>query len=113
MSEETLLGGNTGGAVRIGNVVHERAAPWTPTVHALLRHLEDAGVDGVPGVLGFDDQGRQMLTYLPGEVIGDGFPWPAWVYAGDQASIALLPIAGRLEQSESHVEALPGDFWTP
>jgi aminoglycoside phosphotransferase (APT) family kinase protein len=33
--------------------------------------------------------------------------------AGDQAAIALLPIAGRLEQSASYVEALPGGFWTP
>jgi hypothetical protein len=81
MSEEPLPGGNTDGAGRIGGVVHKRASPWTPTVHALLRHLEYAGVDGVPRALGFDDQGRQMLTYLPGEVIGDGVPWPAWVYA--------------------------------
>jgi phosphotransferase family enzyme len=81
MSEEPLPGGRTDGAVRIGGVVHKRAAPWTPTVHALLRHLEDAGVDGVPRALGFDEQGRQMLTYLPGEVIGDRDPWPAWAYA--------------------------------
>jgi aminoglycoside phosphotransferase (APT) family kinase protein len=33
--------------------------------------------------------------------------------AGDQAAIALLPIASRLEQAASYVEALPGDFWTP
>jgi hypothetical protein len=34
--------------------------------------------------------------------------------AGDRASIALLPIASRPEQqSASHVEALPVDFWTP
>jgi hypothetical protein len=33
--------------------------------------------------------------------------------AGDRASIALLPIASRLEQSASYVEALPADFWTP
>jgi hypothetical protein len=80
MSEEILPGGNTDGAVRIDGVVHKRAAPWTPTVHALLRHLEQAGVDGVPRALGFDDQGRQMLTYLPGEMIGGKVPWPAWVY---------------------------------
>jgi hypothetical protein len=43
VSEETLPGGNTDGAVRIGGIVHKRAAPWTPTVHALLRHLERAG----------------------------------------------------------------------
>jgi len=82
MSEETTLpGGNTDGAVLIDGVVHKQAAPWTPSVHALLRHLEQAGVDGVPRALGFDEQGRQMLTYLPGEVIGDRDPWPAWVYA--------------------------------
>jgi hypothetical protein len=81
MSEETLPGGNTDGAVRIGDVVHKKAAPWTPTVHALLRHLEQAGLDGVPRALGFDEQGRQMLTYLSGEMIGDRVPWPAWVYA--------------------------------
>lgn len=81
MSEEALPGGNTDGAVRIGGVVHKRAAPWTPSVHALLRHLEDAGIDGVPRVLGFDEQGRQMLTYLPGEMIGDRADWPAWARA--------------------------------
>jgi hypothetical protein len=81
MREESLPGGNTDGAVRIGGVVHKQAAPWTPTVHALLRHLEEAGVDGVPRALGFDEQGRQMLTYLPGEMIGTSVPWPAWAYA--------------------------------
>jgi hypothetical protein len=33
--------------------------------------------------------------------------------AGDRAAIALQPIASRLEQSASYVQALPGDFWTP
>ena len=33
--------------------------------------------------------------------------------AGDQASIALLPIADVLEESASYVEALPGGFWAP
>jgi hypothetical protein len=81
MSEKTLPGGNTVGAVRIGDVVHKVASPWTPTVHALLRHLEDAGLDGAPRALGFDDQGREMLTYLPGETVGDRVPWPGWAFA--------------------------------
>ncbi|HEY7177490.1 MAG TPA: phosphotransferase [Micromonosporaceae bacterium] len=67
--------------MRIGGVVHKGTAPWTPSVHALLRRLESANVDGVPRVLGFDEQGRQMLTYLPGEVIGDRVVLPSWVYA--------------------------------
>ena len=44
------------GAVRIGDVVHKHASPWTPTVDALVRYLEDAGADGVPRALGFDEQ---------------------------------------------------------
>ena len=81
MSEVTLPGGNTTGAVLIDGVVHKRASPWTATVHAVLRHLEDAGFDAAPRALGFDDQGREMLSYLPGETIGDREPWPGWASA--------------------------------
>jgi hypothetical protein len=81
MTEERLPGGYTTGAVLIGDILHKPAAPWTPTVHALLRHLEDAGFDGAPRALGFDDQGREMLTYLPGDTVGDRTPWPAWVHS--------------------------------
>lgn len=80
MTEVTLRGGYTTGAVLIGGVVHKPAAPWTSTVHALLRHLEDAGFDGAPRALGFDDQGREMLTYLPGDTVNDHPQWPDWVY---------------------------------
>src|SRR4051794_17466929 len=77
MSEVSLPGGNTTGALLVGDTVHKRASPWTPTVHALLRHLEAAGFDGAPRALGFDDHGREMLTYLSGETIGEtGLPGP-------------------------------------
>jgi hypothetical protein len=81
MTEVSLPGGNTTGAVLIDNVVHKRASPWTPTVHALLRFLQAAGFDGAPRALGFDDQGREMLSYLPGETIGGRDPWPGWAWA--------------------------------
>src|SRR5438067_686321 len=58
-SEKTLPGGNTVGAVRIGDAVHKQASPCTPTVHALLRYLENAGVEGVPPALGV---GRQASS---------------------------------------------------
>ncbi|MBM2615987.1 phosphotransferase [Actinoplanes sp. LDG1-06] len=80
MAEEVLAGGNTVGAARIGDVVHKQASPWTPTVHALLRHLEAAGFEGAPRALGFDDQGREMLTFLPGETAGGRYPWPEWAF---------------------------------
>jgi hypothetical protein len=64
--EIALPGGHVGGAVRIGDTVRRPSGPWTPAVHGLLDHLAEAGLPGVPRVLGFDDQGREILDYLPG-----------------------------------------------
>lgn len=69
---ETLTGGNVGGAVRIGDTVRREAGPWTAGVHALLRHLAAAGLRGVPRVHGFDERRREVLDFLPGEVIDVG-----------------------------------------
>jgi Ser/Thr protein kinase RdoA (MazF antagonist) len=66
MAGEESLGGNLNAAVRVGDSVRRRAGPWTPAVHALLRHLEDAAVEA-PRALGMDDQGREILTFIPGE----------------------------------------------
>jgi Ser/Thr protein kinase RdoA (MazF antagonist) len=66
MAGEESLGGNLNAAVRVGDTVRRRAGPWTPAVHALLGHLERAGFEA-PRVLGIDDQGREMLTFIPGE----------------------------------------------
>src|SRR4051812_50227801 len=75
---ELLVGGRTSpGVVRIGNAVHRPVRRWTTTVHAVLRHLEQAGFTGAPGGLGFDDAGRGGLTYLGGGTAG-GAPRPAW-----------------------------------
>ncbi|MDQ3627783.1 MAG: NUDIX domain-containing protein [Actinomycetota bacterium] len=64
-----LVGGNVGGAVRIGHTVRRPRGAWSPGVHALLEHLAAAGLDGVPRVLGTDVRGREVLTYLPGRSI--------------------------------------------
>ena len=63
-----VLVGNVGGAWRIGTAVHRPVGPWTPAVHELLRFLAPR-IDHVPRVLGFDDLGREVLTYLPGRVV--------------------------------------------
>jgi Phosphotransferase enzyme family len=66
-TEVPLLGGDmTEGVVRVGRTVRRPLRPYTPTVHALLRHLEAVGFDGAPRVLGVDGRDREVLTYLPG-----------------------------------------------
>jgi hypothetical protein len=83
MAEEQLDGGNTGGAVRAEDTVRRAVGPWTPAVHALLAHLAAKGFTGAPRPLGFDEQGREILTFLDGETVGSRKPWPAWVHADD------------------------------
>lgn len=67
--EVRLPGGNVGGAVLVDGSVRRPTGPWTPAVHELLAHLAAVGLRGVPRVLGTDEQGREMLTYLPGRVL--------------------------------------------
>ncbi|WP_199849549.1 NUDIX domain-containing protein [Blastococcus sp. Marseille-P5729] len=64
---EQLAGGATEGAVRIGGTVRRPTGPWTPVVHELLAHLRDTAL--APDVLGFDECGREVLTYLPGGTV--------------------------------------------
>jgi hypothetical protein len=83
MSEQRLPGGRSFGAVRVGDEVRRPRQPWTATVHSVLRHLEDAGFDGAQRARGFDDQGRERLTFLPGRTLAETMPWPDWVRSDD------------------------------
>lgn len=57
----------------IGDVVRRPAHPWTPTVHAFLRHLRSAGLDCAPEPLGIDAGGVERLRFLPGASGRDGW----------------------------------------
>jgi Phosphotransferase enzyme family len=52
--------------VRVGDTVRRPVGPYTPAVHALLRHFEAAGLEGVPRALGLDERGREILSFLEG-----------------------------------------------
>ncbi len=67
-----------GGAVRVGDTVRRTTGPWTPTIHRLLGHLHERGVTWVPRPLGYDDHGREVVTYLAGVV--PSYPLPAWIW---------------------------------
>jgi Phosphotransferase enzyme family len=100
--EIELTGGRvTGGVVRVGATVHRSVGPWTPTVHAYLRHLEQRGFEGAPRALGFDDQGREVLSFLEGVVASSG-DWTRGhanrVPAGGLSDDALIEV-GRLMRS--------------
>lgn len=59
-------------------------------MHALLDHLRQKGFGLAPEPLGFDELGREVLSYVPGGTVGDALPWPAWIWDD-----ALLMEVGR------------------
>ena len=68
--DEKLTGGNIADSVvRLGMTVRKPATKATPTVHSFLHHLRLAGYDGCPQALGVDEQGRQVLEFIPGTVV--------------------------------------------
>ncbi len=72
MQEQSLGGGRTTtGVVRVADTVRRPIGPNAPLVHELLRHLERGGFPGAPRLLGIDEAGREILSYLPGDVPGD------------------------------------------
>jgi hypothetical protein len=77
--EVPLAGGKLHRVVRVGDTVRRPAGAWTPTVHRLLSHVRERGFLLAPEPLGFDEQGREVLSYVPGDTTGWSMPWPPWV----------------------------------
>jgi hypothetical protein len=106
MTEEIpLTGGGRNAVSRIGDAVHRQTGPWAPSVHALLRFLEAEGFPASPRVIGsgFDSQGRETLTYLPGNSPHPG-PWPEGAhFALGQLLADFHRIAGRFTPPEGAI----------
>lgn len=110
MTDARLPGGNGTGAVRVGDTVRRRVERWTPSVHALLHHLEEVGFERAPRVLGIDDEGREVLSFLPGETTADSDPWPGWA----RSDAALVDAARWLREYHDAVASFvppEGSVW--
>lgn len=93
--EEILAGGGRTEVRRVGNVVHRQTGPWAASVHSFLRHLENVGFSGAPRVVGtgFDENGRETLTFIPGNSPHPG-PWSEGAHHALGAMLAELHRAG-------------------
>ena len=100
--EEVLGSATQAAVVRIGDTVRRPAGPWTPAVHALLRHLEDVGFEGAPRALGVDEQGREILSYLPSTSV--------WAYA-EPVIAASSCVLLRLHDDLDNFAAPVGAVW--
>lgn len=74
VDEVPLAGGfaNAGTVFKVGDTVRRPAGEHTDAIHQLLAHLEAVGFDGAPRALGFDEHGREVLEWVPGETYQKG-----------------------------------------
>jgi len=106
--EIPLEGGNVSTVVRVGDTVRRSAGPWTPAVHALLRHLEVMGFTGAPRAYGLDEHGREVLSYLEGEC-GEYPLAPHWTT--DEALRAVATMLRMFHDSQTGFVPPPGVRW--
>jgi hypothetical protein len=70
--------------------------PSSPAVHALLGHLERVGFDGAPRVLGVDERGREVLSYIEGEAAIA--PPQRWALT-DEALVSVAELLRRYHEA--------------
>jgi Phosphotransferase enzyme family len=105
--EEEPLSGNVSAVSKVGDTVRRSIGPWTPAVHAILLHLEDAGFDGAPRVMGIDEGEREVLTYVPGEVPRRASP----DVVTDRAIADVGRLLRRYHEAVAGFELPPGIRW--
>lgn len=90
--EEPLPGGfgNRGEVVRVGDTIRRPPRPSSDAVRALLVHLEDCGFEGAPRFLDVDDQGRDVLTVIDGDVPLPPYPESSMTVEAVESFGALL-----------------------
>lgn len=108
---EVLAGGvgNAGAVVRVGPHVLRPTSGHTPAIHALLAHVREQGLDGVPRVVGVEADGRERLEFIPGDVPLP--PYPAWALA-DRALASAAALLHRYHDATAGFVAPEGSTWS-
>jgi aminoglycoside phosphotransferase (APT) family kinase protein len=96
--EPLTADGVTPGIVRIGDTVRRPVRPFTRTVQAYLAHLHDAGFTAAPVPLGIDGQGREVVSYVPGDTPREPLPPET---AGDEVLVALARLVRALHRASA------------
>lgn len=84
---------------RVGETIHRKSRAQSTLPTELLVHLEQEGFAAVPRYLGVDEQGREMLTFIHGEV-------PPAPQSYDDAQLAAA--AGLLRRFHDATANFPG-----
>ncbi|MFG2076402.1 Phosphotransferase enzyme family protein [Nonomuraea maritima] len=107
--EVPLVGdGVTQGIVRVGDTVRRPVRPFTLTIQAYLAHLHAEGFSGAPVPLGLDERGREVLSFVPGDVPREPLPPQT---AREEVLVALAQLIRRLHDAAERWVAPEDAVW--
>ena len=101
--EKMLVGGvaNAGAVTRVGDAVCRPWNEFTPSAHRFLDDVRDAGFEGVQRPMGAHEDGRERLSFVPGEVPLP--PYPHWAQT-DEALTSLAALMRQFHDAARSVE---------
>lgn len=94
MEEEELVGGvaNAGRVVRAGAHVLRPSSAHSAAIHTFLLGIRAAGFEGASLPIGIDDDGRERLVFIEGDVPVP--PYPAWACSDGALMSTAVLLAG-------------------
>ena len=98
--EVQLAGGvaNAGAVTRLGEHILRPSNQYSSVIHRFLAALADGGFDGASRPIGVDDDGRERLIYVDGDVPLP--PYPPWAQA-DAALASVAELMRRFHDASS------------
>ncbi|EGR0411584.1 aminoglycoside phosphotransferase family protein [Vibrio cholerae] len=92
---EELSGGRESAIYRDGEAVYRPIQPWSPTIHLILKHLEQSNVDESPKFLGVNEN-QEVLSF----VVGDTYNYPLiGAIATNEALISASKLLRKIHDS--------------
>jgi hypothetical protein len=104
-----LAGGvaNAGRVTREGDAVLRPANPYSPTIHTFLTTLRGGGFDGASLPRAIQDDGRERLDFIEGDVAIP--PFPHWAQT-DAALASVVRLMLRFHRASAQVVPGPGPW---
>lgn len=108
---EVLHGGvaNADAVVRVGRYVLRPTNPHSATIHRLMVHMRASGFGGIPDVVGIESDGRERLTFVPGDVPLS--PFPEWSLTDDVLA-STTGLLKRFHDATAGFRRTDGDTWS-
>ena len=102
-SDEVLRGGvaNAGSVIKRQDKVIRPSNKYSRSIHRYLKMLREAGFDGVSMPDGFEDDGRERLFFIEGDV---GVPpYPEWVQT-DSSLMSVVKLMRKFHSAATKIQ---------